>query len=103
MSFHIATEKIKFTYLYHLSVYIEANIYGSVENTAKLNKTHLVVTWNSMKSLSDTSDCNIIGHRSAADRAVLTAEDVIYCSVQQNPYYVIHYLYRNTAKIQNKQ
>jgi len=70
--------------------------YGSVENTAKLNNTNLVM-WNSRKSMSDTSNCNIIGHRSAASRAILTA-GVTHCTIQKDPYYETHYINRHTAK-----
>ena len=48
--------------------------------------------------MSDTTNCNIIGHRSAASRAVLTAGDVTHCTIQQDPCYEIHYIYRHTAK-----
>lgn len=39
-----------------------------------------------------------IGHRTAACRAVLTAGDITHCTVQQDPYYEIHYIYRHIAK-----
>jgi len=48
--------------------------------------------------MSGTSNGNIIGHRSAACRAVLTAGDVTHCTIQQDPYYEIQYIYRHTAK-----
>lgn len=47
--------------------------------------------------MSDTSNCNIIGHRSAVCRAVLTAGDVTHCTIQKDPYYETHYIYRHTA------
>lgn len=64
--------------LYYLSVQIEANIYGSVENTAKLNGD-LIVIWNSRQlwtnqTSSDISKCNTIGHRAEASGAVLSFE-----------------------------
>lgn len=40
--------------------------------------------------MPDTSNCNIIGQRSAACRAVLTAGDVTHNTIQKDPYYETH-------------
>jgi len=48
--------------------------------------------------MPDTSNPNILGHRSAACRAVLTAGDVTHCTIQQDPYCDIHYVYGHAAK-----
>jgi hypothetical protein len=40
---------------------------------------------------------NIIGHRTAACRAVLTAGDVTHCTIHQDPCYEIHHIYKHIA------
>jgi hypothetical protein len=67
------------TCLCYLSVQIEANIYGSVENTVKLNNSDLIIIWNSRQlwinqTSLDILNCNTIGHRSEVSRALLIFE-----------------------------
>lgn len=88
------------TCLYYLSVQIEANIYGSVENTAKLNNSDLIVIWNSRQlwtnqTSSDILNCNTIGHRSQASGAVFIFEYIqtnISLSSQKDLYSEIFFI-----------
>jgi hypothetical protein len=83
---------LNITYLYYLSVQIEANIYGSVENTAKLNNIDLVVIKNSrqlwtIRNLSHILESNTVCHGSEASGAALTCEhphSPVHSSSQQD-------------------